>query len=245
MKNPPWTRDELILALDLYQKLPSPDQTHPDVVALSKLLNQFWAARGGGDEKLRNANGVSMKLANFQRLDPVIAESGRKGLERGGKLEAEIWSEFSGERDRLAATARAIREAINAAPPSAATLDYEDDGVEAVEGALLTRLHRIRERDRKIVARKKAQAADAHGRIRCEACAFDFADAYGPRGTGFIEVHHLRALSTLMAGETTRLSELAVLCANCHRMVHARRPWLSLDELRALLTLDRAAAPIG
>jgi hypothetical protein len=36
-------------------------------------------------------------------------------------------------------------------------------------------------------------------------------------------------------GQKTRLADLALLCANCHRMIHARRPWLTLDELRGLL----------
>ncbi|WP_352230624.1 MULTISPECIES: HNH endonuclease [Asaia] len=37
-------------------------------------------------------------------------------------------------------------------------------------------------------------------------------------------------------GTKTKLSDLALLCANCHRMIHARRPWLSLDELRQIIT---------
>ena len=245
MKNPHWTRDELILALNLYQELPSPDQTHPSVVALSELLNQFWALRGSRGDTLRNANGVSMKLANYQRFDPKFTSTGRKGLERGGRLEAEIWSEFANDPQRLTSTAHAIRIAIVAEKPALMATDDEADNGEAVEGALLTRLHRFRERDRQIVARKKAQAADAHGRIRCEACSFDFAEVYGPHGHGFIEVHHLLALSTLVAGEKTKLSDLAVLCANCHRMIHARRPWLSLDELRSLLKLAKPALAQG
>jgi 5-methylcytosine-specific restriction protein A len=36
----------------------------------------------------------------------------------------------------------------------------------------------------------------------------------------------------LRPGAKTRLSDLHLLCANCHRMVHAKRPWLTLDELK-------------
>jgi 5-methylcytosine-specific restriction protein A len=42
-------------------------------------------------------------------------------------------------------------------------------------------------------------------------------------------------VETLGDGMATKLSDLALLCANCHRMIHARRPWLSMDELRAYL----------
>jgi 5-methylcytosine-specific restriction protein A len=62
-----------------------------------------------------------------------------------------------------------------------------------------------------------------------------FNERYGARGEGFIECHHLVALSTLRPGQRTRLSDLAVVCANCHRMIHRGTPWLGLEELRALL----------
>jgi 5-methylcytosine-specific restriction protein A len=100
---------------------------------------------------------------------------------------------------------------------------------------MLTRLHRVRERNREIVRRRKEQAMARLGRLACEACGFDFAERYGERGWGFVECHHTRPVHTLRPGERTRLADLALLCANCHRMIHARRPWLSLHELRALL----------
>ena len=58
---------------------------------------------------------------------------------------------------------------------------------------------------------------------------------YGPRGDGYIEAHHTRPLETLDPSQPTKVSDLALLCANCHRMVHAKRPWLSLVELKALI----------
>jgi len=235
--NPDWTRDELILALDLYQDHPDADQRHPRVADLSKLLNVLWSASSeGGASSLRNANGVSMKLANFQRLDPVYIEKGRVGLTRGGRLEKEIWAEFSANPTRLRSVATAIRLALEA-QPTLSVAEHSDsvDEVEAAEGAILTRLHRFRERDRKIVARKKASLAATGGRIECEACGFDFFEHYGERGLGFIEVHHLQPLEATLVGAKTRLRDLAALCANCHRMIHARRPWLTMEELRSLL----------
>ena len=44
------------------------------------------------------------------------------------------------------------------------------------------------------------------------------------------------ALSDLAHGGTTRLRDLALVCANCHRMLHRRRPWLGIRGLRKLLT---------
>jgi 5-methylcytosine-specific restriction enzyme A len=70
------------------------------------------------------------------------------------------------------------------------------------------------------------------GRLGCEGCDFDFADAYGERGKGYMEVHHTRPVHEIKPGHVTRLADLALVCANCHRMIHARRPWLKVEELR-------------
>lgn len=234
-RNPVWSRDELILALDVYFDIPSPDQHHPAVIALSALLNRLWAATEfGGGETLRNPSGVSMKLSNFQRFDPAFQDSGRKGLAHGGRGDEDVWHEFAGDRVRLSATATAIRAAL-AGPTEALLSPDTNTDVEAAEGAVLTRLHHYRERDAGLVRKRKERALAAHGRLFCEACDFDFAEAYGERGQGYIEVHHTRPLETLRPGGRTKVSELAILCANCHRMVHARRPWLSMEELKMLV----------
>jgi 5-methylcytosine-specific restriction protein A len=73
------------------------------------------------------------------------------------------------------------------------------------------------------------------GRLTCEGCDFDFADTYGERGKGYMEVHHTRPVHEIRPGQVTRLADLALVCANCHRMIHARRPWLKLEELRPLI----------
>jgi 5-methylcytosine-specific restriction protein A len=238
-RNPDWTRDELILALDAYFAVSSPDQHHPIVGELAAVLARYWAARGGsGTSTFRNASGVSMKLSNFQRLDPRYQERGRKGLAHGGRLEEEVWAEFSGDRARLTMTAKAIRDVVDQMPAVMGALGSAEptivDDVEAEEGAVLTRLHRIRERDPSIVKRRKFMAK-ASGRLACEACDFDFTERYGERGAGFIEAHHTKPLETLGPGSRTKMSDLALLCANCHRMIHARRPWLTIAELKALV----------
>ena len=68
-RNPVWSRDELILALDLYMRhRPSfPDDRHPEVIELSRLLNRLAAmTKTAGCESFRNGNGVAMKLQNFR-----------------------------------------------------------------------------------------------------------------------------------------------------------------------------------
>jgi 5-methylcytosine-specific restriction endonuclease McrA len=84
------------------------------------------------------------------------------------------------------------------------------------------------------------EAVKQHYGYRCQACHFDFAAKYGDLGNGYIEAHHLNPLSERPELEwtdelKTRVADVTVLCANCHRMIHRRRPALSLKELRFVI----------
>lgn len=72
-------------------------------------------------------------------------------------------------------------------------------------------------------AKIQAHIAD-HGSVFCENCSFDFAKVYPKLGDGFIEVHHKKQLALLMPNEKTFISDLMLLCSNCHRMVHRKKP---------------------
>lgn len=238
-RNPDWTRDELILALDLYMRNPRspPGKSSKEVSALSETLNRLGERLGLlVNGKYRNINGVYMKLMNFRRFDPEAVASGRSGLRRGNSDEEAVWQEFASDLARLKATADAITSALaNSADWSIELPPIDDAFTEAPEGRLLTRIHLVRERNRKLVERKKAAALVRMGRLFCEVCDFDFEARYGDRGRGFIEAHHTKPVHTLGEGAMTNIGDLALVCANCHRMIHAVRPWLTLIELRSLL----------
>lgn len=103
--------------------------------------------------------------------------------------------------------------------------------ISTIEGRKKLVTHLKRERSPKLVAAKKAAVFAAHGTLACEACTFAFEDKYGELGKTYCEVHHREPLS---AGETrqTSLSDLAVLCSNCHRMIHRTDPMLSVEKFR-------------
>lgn len=236
-RNPKWTRDELILALELYQRVDTihTSKKNPEVVALSKLLNRLpLRPKEGEAATFRNPTGVYMKLCNFLRLDPNYSGT---GLRAGGKLEVEIWREFANDEDRLRRTASAIREngaALSSADPLSPDED-EDPDFEAVEGRILTRIHHARERNRKLVELKKRSAKRQFGKVACEVCGFEFVTLYGKHGEDFAECHHDVALSLLRPGTRTRLADLRIVCSNCHRMIHHRRPWLAAHQLREIV----------
>ena len=178
VRNPKWTRDELILALDLYFRV-NPLHTsekNPKIRELSNFLNQLPIHIVRPDkEKFRNPNAVYMKLCNLLRLDPDYSG---KGLSAGSKLEEEVWKEFASDRDRLARTAWAIR-ANSKAFPSTTKAFNEIEEEEFVEGKILTRLHWLRERNQTAVKNKKRSVLQSEGALACEACDFDFYQVYG------------------------------------------------------------------
>jgi 5-methylcytosine-specific restriction protein A len=111
----------------------------------------------------------------------------------------------------------------------------EADDLSAFEGKVLAASHLRRERNTKIVQAAKS-ARLLKGRLRCDACAFDFEKVYGERGSQVIEAHHNIPLSDAnYSGRKVLATDFAMLCANCHRMIHRFRPWLSIEELIELV----------
>ena len=108
---------------------------------------------------------------------------------------------------------------------------------------MITAMHRRYERNSTLVQAKKRRALATFSRLACEACVFDFREHYGDRGEGFIECHHSRPVHVLKPGDKTKVRDLSLLCSNCHRMVHAKRPWLTIEELATILR--RAAGSVA
>lgn len=83
-------------------------------------------------------------------------------------------------------------------------------------------------------------AIKKHG-VNCVACSFNFEEVYGKRGKDFIEIHHVKPLSSLnKAVEVNPETDLVPLCANCHRMIHRRRDdVMSIEKLIDLLEKNK------
>lgn len=236
-RNPVWSRDELILALDLYVRTGG-NPTSKDDEALNQLsavLNKMHRLNGeGGSDTLRNRNGVYLKVMNFRSSDPAYLQQGKVGMTRGNRLEAVLWAEYEGRLADLAVDAEAIRQAVMNADEALVAKLPAAEPYEGEEGGVIMRLHKRYERDPKLVAEKR-RAAAAAGKLACEVCGFEFEKAYGELGTGYVEVHHTKPVYTLQPGTKVKLADLALLCANCHRMAHRKRVPLALSQIRDAL----------
>lgn len=86
-----WSRDELILAFNLYCKIPF-GQIHnrnPKIIDLAGIIH-------------RSPSAVSWKLANLARLDPSLKRRSIIGASHGSKAEVDVWNEFNNDWDALA-----------------------------------------------------------------------------------------------------------------------------------------------
>jgi 5-methylcytosine-specific restriction protein A len=239
MKNPTWTRDEIILAMDFYmdhfESIPGKESS--EINDLSKLLNKFRNKNGlHGDAKFRNNSGVYMKMMNLRGFDDRYTGSGLKASSKGDR---EVWDHFFDKPEELKKAANKIREYIESENVKInIDIDIDIDSEfeeEASEGKIITRIHQTYERDTKLVRMKKERVLKEKGKLLCEACGFDFSDKYGERGKDFIECHHTKPVSEIGDKGKTNIDELALLCANCHRMIHRKRPWLSVSVLKNII----------
>ncbi|MFK7936299.1 MAG: HNH endonuclease [Saprospiraceae bacterium] len=86
-----WTREETIIAFNVYCKIPFKDsnKNHPVIIKYAKLIN-------------RSPSALNMKIGNLGRLDPELKKRSIVGLKNGSKLEEVIWKEFHGNWNALA-----------------------------------------------------------------------------------------------------------------------------------------------
>lgn len=227
--NPNWTRDETILALDLFKqldgKVPSPKSK--EVKGLSEILRSLpYHAEAAKQPTFRNPDGVGFKLMNIRQV------ATGKGLGNVSNMDRQVWAEFGQRPDEV----RRIADAIKAGITVVGSEQLPDVEQELPEGRLLTALHVRRERNPK-VRMMLLNNRRASG-FRCEICNLARPDLEMSLQEAMFEAHHLVPIAE--AGERkTKLADLALLCACCHRLIHRamvlKARWMGLDEARALI----------
>ena len=114
--NQDWTREEHILAFNLYCKIPfgSIHMNNPRIIELARILG-------------RKVGSVSLKLSNFARLDPALQARGIRGMKHGAKGEEEVWREFAAHPEILAfESERLLAERLGKPIEQVADLETED-----------------------------------------------------------------------------------------------------------------------
>lgn len=195
-------------------------------VTAQEIRDHFGYARIGASNILYGTVGRRMAEALPMETEPAGAKRPQywKSLSIGDSSgEHFLWV----MRDELAnaliacGKVQAESDGINSLPD----VDVRSSDQSATEGRQKLATHLIRERNPRIVAAKKASATS----LACEVCGFDSKSAYGE---DYCEVHHLIPLALSQNISETTLDDLAIVCANCHRIIHLYNPPLTIDDLR-------------
>jgi 5-methylcytosine-specific restriction protein A len=228
--NPNWTRDEVILALELYHscsgQLPGP--TDHRVRELSALLREFpHHSNAARQVSFRNPDGVAFKLQNLRSV--AIGS----GLKNTSKVDREVWEELGDNPSRTHELGRLIRQSIAIIDD----LPLPEDEVEFSEGKSATKVHIRRERSAKL-RKELIDMRLKQGGMSCDLCATDGSKIDPSLRISMFECHHIIPLSVV--GETkTKVKDMALLCANCHRLLHRaiakRKQWLSIEDAKRFL----------
>jgi 5-methylcytosine-specific restriction protein A len=225
---PTWSVDELMLALDLYlsTRAQAGQSLSTRVAALSEELRslRIFPAAVRANPAFRNLSSVSLKLDNFSAIDP--AHEGQ-GMDHGGAGDVRVWDAWAHRPDELAQAIALIRSRGESDEAPEETGEDEEYG--ALEGRILFREHRRRERDRALVVKKKRSVLKKTGRLACEVCDFESSEVYGVEGV--IDVHHVVPLHKIGESVTT-LADLVLVCPTCHRVLHKHQPIITPAALR-------------
>jgi hypothetical protein len=180
---------------------------------------------------LKNGSESALKYRENGRLDGQTLRTVRQLTpESAAQLDAVLEADYPLHADN-AKSSGTMAPRSNTAAADEVT---DEDANDFPEGAARYRLHRSYERSSVLIAEVK-RARKATGKFTCDVCDFDFADWYGEIGEGFIEAHHCIPVSKLGKDGSTNPRDIALVCSNCHRMLHRRRPWLQIHELKKLL----------
>ena len=184
---------------------------------------------------------------------PLVEERGRElgtewqaGVRRTLETNSSDCDAWSGEFDLFELKDKGsgnwiLRNLVDTNIKDQINQDQDQDQDQVEEGDDETKVRKVwhlrRERSSKIVRKKKLSVLNEKGYLSCEICSFKFETLYGDRGKDFIECHHIIPLSELEPATLTKLEDLALLCSNCHRMIHKKKD-TSLDDLRTEMGLQ-------
>lgn len=92
--------------------------------------------------------------------------------------------------------------------------------------------HFVSEQNPALIKQARIAALKKFGEIRCEICGFSFFEHYGKKAKDFIEVHNKKPVSK--AQDKPQLKDIALVCSNCHRIIHLYYPGLSWEEIKSI-----------
>lgn len=207
--------------------------------------NLTRAARKTAAELLRAAELEATKLVAFnaQMCAWMRSDLDESGLEVSAPPEAEVLTAAARVSLNLRMASIIARGELQI--EIAQRLEKIDDSIQPTIFPLAIRPEpitavRYRERDRGFAARAKKYYKDLNGgKLKCECCGLDPVEFYGAAGERCLEAHHRIPIEELQPDSITRVDEMAIVCASCHRMIHSEKPCIPVEQLAQKLAPQR------
>lgn len=238
MKRIKWSRDELILVLELYFRSENQFKVaKSDLEEYSKILRAMHSETDRKNPSLRSPASVQMKLRAYIGLDDFWRNQGKKGLaDRATKAAKAIWYEFHDKPREVQALAEKIKKAKwYQYEAEADDLLGQSELSEYTEGERRLTLHYTQGRNAALRKSKMADFKKVWSKLFCEVCFTKNTEYEEPIRDHTFEVHHIVPLSEIDEAQTTTISDLAILCANCHRAIHGYGEVPTIQDMRKML----------
>ena len=121
---------------------------------------------------------------------------------------------------------------MDAPPPIKETpVNQSEEETQSVTEGLVMEVRYFRSKRNRLIRNQCAE----RDHYTCQVCGFNFEKKYGERGKEFIEIHHLKPISSYDGEHEIKLDDLVALCSNCHSMIHYGGQLLKVEELKMLI----------
>lgn len=115
------------------------------------------------------------------------------------------------------------------------TIDYSEklilEDYNVKEGEISEKIIKSIKRCGTLIKKAKSIFKKKNGSLKCQICGFNFEEVYGKLGEDYIEGHHIIPLASRKEECISRIEDVVLVCANCHRMLH-RKKGITIDELK-------------
>lgn len=242
---PEWPVDAWLLVLDARIRLG--DTVPNDEVCAALVADLHHLGPMLGDSRLSGATSELVRTALLALRQRAENASAIADGDTDNRLVSDLLRDAETAPERLQATAAAIRALIGNLDAASIVSKLPDEPSEVVhlEGRLLSRIHRYRERSPELARHCKRLARERTGQLACEACGKDFVERYGDVAERVIECHHRQPLSLRTTQSETRPEDMALLCANCHRAIHALPTLPSVEQFKGVIAGQLASCASG
>ena len=219
-----WTRDEIILGLDVLfsQNCQQIYKSNPALIELSELLNRLPIIPQGDRYKaFRNPVGVSSMLRNFYS---GLNKPKQKFMV--GNMFFTVYNEYKDNLDELHRIAEAIRRCETAS--LSIQFGETSEAYGFPEGSILSHIHRIIERKYTDKCRDTL--------TECEVCGLQPTGIYvGISKGSILSKHFLVPPSELNPEAKQNAADFITVCPNCHQALHIIRPWRGRKDCESIL----------